>query len=134
MIVTGGLGFIGSHLAEQLVKDNDVAIIDNQSTGKLENVSHLSSDNLTIIEGDVRTLNLGAIFEEYEYVFHQAALPSVPRSVKDPLASHDAQANITGTLRVLIAARNADIKRWYHFLVVGVRRHRCTAQARGYAL
>jgi len=109
VIVTGGLGFIGSHLVEKLVEDNDVAIIDNQSTGKLENVSHLISDNLKIIKGDIRTLNLAAIFEEYEYVFHQAALPSVPRSVKDPLASHE--ANITGTLRALIAAKDADIRK-----------------------
>ncbi len=109
VIVTGGLGFIGSHLVEKLVEDNDVAIIDNQSTGKLENVSHLISDNLKIIEGDIQTLNLTAIFEDYEYVFHQAALPSVPRSVKDPLASHE--ANITGTLRVLIAARDTGIQK-----------------------
>jgi UDP-glucose 4-epimerase len=109
VIVTGGLGFIGSHLVEKLVEDNDVAIIDNQSTGKRENVAHLISDNLKIIEGDVRTLNLAAIFEECEYVFHQAALPSVPRSVKDPLASHE--ANITGTLRVLIAAKDAGIQK-----------------------
>jgi UDP-glucose 4-epimerase len=109
VIVTGGLGFIGSHLVEKLVEDNDVAIIDNQSTGKRENVSHLIRDNLKVIEGDLRTLNLAAIFEEYEYVFHQAALPSVPRSVKDPLASHE--ANITGTLMVLIAAKDADIQK-----------------------
>jgi UDP-glucose 4-epimerase len=69
----------------------------------------LTSDNLKIIEVDIRTLNLAAIFEDYEYVFHQAALPSVPRSVKDPLASHE--ANITGTLRVLIAAKDADIQK-----------------------
>ena len=109
VIVTGGLGFIGSHLAEKLSEDNDVAIIDNQSTGKLGNVSHLISDHLKVIEGDLRTLNLAAIFEDYEYVFHQAALPSVPRSVKDPLASHE--ANITGTLMVLIAAKDADIQK-----------------------
>jgi len=109
VIVTGGLGFIGSHLAEKLSEDNDVAIIDNQSTGKLGNVSHLISDHLKVIEGDLRTLNLAAIFEDYEYLFHQAALPSVPRSVKDPLASHE--ANITGTLMVLIAAKDADIQK-----------------------
>jgi len=109
VIVTGGLGFIGSHLAEKLSEDNDVAIIDNQSTGKRENVSHLISDHLKVIEGDLRTLNLAAIFEDYEYLFHQAALPSVPRSVKDPLASHE--ANITGTLMVLIAAKDADIQK-----------------------
>ncbi len=109
VIVTGGLGFIGSHLVDKLVEDNDVAIIDNRSTGKLKNVSHLISDNLKVIEGDIMTLNLATIFEDYEYVFHQAALPSVPRSVKDPLASHE--ANTTGTLRVLIAAKDADIRK-----------------------
>jgi len=109
VIVTGGLGFIGSHLVEKLVEDNEVVIIDNKSTGKLENVSHLTCDNLKVIEGNIRTLDLAAIFEDCEYVFHQAALPSVPRSVKDPLASHE--ANITGTLRVLIAAKDADIRK-----------------------
>src|SRR5665647_1748645 len=109
VIVTGGLGFIGSHLVEKLVEENDVTIIDNQSTGKLENVSHLIGDNLKIIEGDIRTLNLTAIFEDYEYIFHQAALPSVPRSVKDPLATHE--ANITGTLRVLIASKDVGIQK-----------------------
>jgi UDP-glucose 4-epimerase len=109
VIVTGGLGFIGSHLVEKLIEDNDVTIIDNQSTGKLENVAHLTTENLKIIEGDIRTLNLAAIFEDYEYVFHQAALPSVPRSIKDPLASHE--ANITGTLQVLIAAKDASIQK-----------------------
>jgi NAD(P)-dependent dehydrogenase (short-subunit alcohol dehydrogenase family) len=63
VIVTGGLGFIGSHLVDKLVEDNDVAIIDNRSTGKLKNVSHLISDNLKVIERDIRTLNLATIFE-----------------------------------------------------------------------
>jgi len=109
VIVTGGLGFIGSHLAERLLEDNEVAIVDNQSTGTLENVSHMTSDKLTVIEGDLRTLDLAKSFEDYDYVFHQAALPSVPRSVKDPLASHE--SNITGTLRVLIAAAHTGIKK-----------------------
>ncbi len=109
VIITGGLGFIGSHLAEKLVEDNEVAIIDNKSTGKLENVSHLIRENLKIIEGDITTLDLATIFDGYDYVFHQAALPSVPRSVKDPLASHE--ANVTGTLRVLIAAKDTAIQK-----------------------
>lgn len=109
VIVTGGLGFIGSHLTERLLEDNEVTIIDNQSTGKLENVSHLTSDKLTVIEGDLSRLDLAKSFEGYDYVFHQAALPSVPRSVKDPLASHE--SNITGTLRVLIAAVETGIKK-----------------------
>jgi UDP-glucose 4-epimerase len=109
VIVTGGLGFIGSHLVERLIKDNEVAIIDNKSTGKLENIAHLTTENLRVIEGDITTLDLATVFEGYDYVFHQAALPSVPRSVKDPLASHE--ANITGTLRVLIAAKDTDIQK-----------------------
>ena len=109
VIVTGGLGFIGSHLVERLIKDNEVTIIDNKSTGKLENIAHLTSENLRVIEGDITTLDLAMVFEGYDYVLHQAALPSVPRSVTDPLASHE--ANITGTLRVLIAAKDADIQK-----------------------
>ena len=88
VIVTGGLGFIGGHLVERLIKDNEVAIIDNKSTGKLENISHLTSENLRVIEGDITTLDLAMIFEDYDYVLHQASLQSVPRSVKDPFASH----------------------------------------------
>src|SRR5665647_665853 len=67
VIVTGGLGFIGSHLVEKLVEDNEVVIIDNKSTGKLENVSHLTCDNLKVIEGDVTILDLATIFEGYDY-------------------------------------------------------------------
>src|SRR5665647_1597154 len=109
VIVTGGLGFIGSHLVEKLVEDNEVVIIDNKSTGKLENISHLINEDLHVIEGDITTLDLATVFEGYDYVFHQAALPSVPRSVKDPFASNE--ANITGTLRVLIAAKDTDIQK-----------------------
>jgi UDP-glucose 4-epimerase len=81
VIVTGGLGFIGSHLVERLIKDNEVAIIDNKSTGTLENIAHLTTENLRVIEGDITTLDLAMIFEGYDYVLHQAALPSVLRSV-----------------------------------------------------
>lgn len=108
-IVTGGLGFIGSHLVEALLTDNEVTVVDNQATGRLENVSHLTDKGLHIIKGDIIDLPLSSIFAGYDYVFHQAALPSVPRSVKDPLASND--ANITGTLKVLIAAVKADIEK-----------------------
>jgi UDP-glucose 4-epimerase len=108
-IVTGGLGFIGSHLVENLLEHNEVTIIDNQSTGRLHNVSHLVNEGLRIIEGDIVDLDLAHIFNGCDYVFHQAALPSVPRSVKDPLASN--KANITGTLKVLIAACEVDVKK-----------------------
>jgi len=108
-IVTGGLGFIGSHLVEALVDDNDVTIIDNLSTGKLENVSGFPDARLDVIEGDVAALKLQEIFEGHDYVFHLAALPSVQRSINDPLASNE--SNATGTLKVLIAAKETGIKK-----------------------
>lgn len=109
VIVTGGLGFIGSNLVERLVKYNDVTIIDNESTGKMENIEHLKSNNLSVIKKSITDLDLAEIFSDHEYVFHLAALPSVPRSIKDPKSSND--TNITGTLNVLVAARDAGIKK-----------------------
>jgi UDP-N-acetylglucosamine/UDP-N-acetyl-alpha-D-glucosaminouronate 4-epimerase len=109
IIVTGGLGFIGSHLAEALVEDNDVAIIDNKSTGKLENIRDLADKRLRVIEGDVAALSLSEIFEGCDYVFHLAALPSVQRSIKEPLTTNE--SNATGTLKVLIAANESGVKK-----------------------
>lgn len=109
IILSGGLGFIGSNLVERLLEHNEVTIIDNQSTGKLDNIKHLESDNLNLITGDIVHLDLTEIFNDHDYVFHQAALPSVPRSIKDPKSSNE--ANITGTLNVLTAARDSGIKK-----------------------
>lgn len=109
VVVTGGLGFIGSHLVEELHTDNDVFIVDNESTGKHENIQDLGLDQISLILGDITSIDLYEIFEGADYVLHQAALPSVPRSVKDPLSSNE--ANITGTLKVLIAARDCDVKK-----------------------
>lgn len=109
IIVTGGLGFIGSNLVERLIAQNEVTIIDDRSTGKLDNVNHLKQDNLNIINGSITDLNLTEIFKDQDYVFHQAALASVPRSVKDPKASNE--ANITGTLNVLTAAKDSGVKK-----------------------
>jgi UDP-glucose 4-epimerase len=105
--VTGGLGFIGSHIVEKLSTDNEVVIIDNESTGKKENIQHINSDNMEIIINDINSINLKEIFEGVDYVFHEAALPSVPRSIKDPLSSNE--SNITGTLKVLLAARDCEV-------------------------
>ncbi|MDY0129019.1 MAG: SDR family oxidoreductase [Methanosarcina vacuolata] len=110
VVVTGGMGFIGSHLAEKLLEDNEVTIIDNESTGKIENIRHLlDHKNLTVIKGSIVDLNLTEIFKDKDYVFHLAAIPSVPRSVKDPFSSNN--SNVTGTLNVLIAAKDAGIKK-----------------------
>jgi UDP-glucose 4-epimerase len=109
VVVTGGFGFIGSHLAERLIRDNEVTVVDDSSTGRLDNVRHLLPEGLVLAEGDIATLDLAKIFEGKDYVFHLAALPSVPRSISDPMRTH--QANLTGTLNVLIAARDAGIKK-----------------------
>ena len=109
VIVTGGLGFIGSHLVEALVEKNDVTVIDNQSTGKLENIDHLDDARPEVIDGDVAALNLPEIFDGYDIVFHLAALPSVQRSIDEPLKSNE--ANATGTLKVLIAAKESGVKK-----------------------
>lgn len=109
-VVTGGAGFIGSHLVRALVDaHHDVVIIDDFSTGHRENIAEMLAD-VTLVEGSVSDLAAcvracaGAT-----YVLHQAALPSVPRSVKDPVRSHE--VNATGTLNVLIAARDAGVRR-----------------------
>ncbi len=109
VVVTGGLGFIGSSLVEELVKDNEVIIIDDLTSGKLENIDHLEKDNLTLIKGSITDLDLEKIFEGVDYVFHEAALISVPGSVLNPVTYNE--VNVSGTLKVLIAARNAGVKK-----------------------
>ena len=111
-IVTGGAGFIGSHIARELAERGyDVVILDNLSTGKRENIEPLlGRDYVNFVQGSVTDLPLlQELFTGTSYVFHQAAIPSVPRSIKDPLSSHE--ANITGTLNVLLAARDSGVKK-----------------------
>ncbi|HOX85644.1 MAG TPA: SDR family oxidoreductase [bacterium] len=109
-LVTGGAGFIGSNIVEALLqRDDRVRILDNFSTGKRENI-HNVRDRLEIIEGDIRSYHVvREAVDGVEFVLHQAALPSVPRSIKDPLTSNE--VNVTGTLNILNAAREARIKR-----------------------
>jgi UDP-glucose 4-epimerase len=110
VVITGGMGFIGSHIAEKLLEHNQVTIIDNERTGKIENIKHLLySKDFYLLKESIVDIDLTEVFKEKDYVFHLAALPSVPRSVKDPYSSNE--ANITGTLKVLIAARDTGIKK-----------------------
>lgn len=111
-IVTGGAGFIGSHLAEELAgRGYEVVILDDLSTGRMGNIEQLlKRDNVRFVSGSVTNLSLlQGLFQNVDYVFHQAAIPSVPRSIKNPQASHE--ANITGTLNVLLAARDCNVKK-----------------------
>ena len=111
VVITGGAGFIGSHIAEELAEENEVLIIDNLSTGKKENIKHLI-DNEKIIfkKGDIRDLNfLKKEFENVDYVFHQAAVVSVPFSVENPSITNE--VNVAGTLNVLTAAKENDVKK-----------------------
>ncbi len=111
-IVTGGAGFIGSHLTEHLLNQGHIVrVVDNFSTGKRENLAHLiDNPNLTVYEMSVTDKEaLDEAFKGADYVFHEAALASVPMSVEDPLRSHEHCA--TGTLKVLLAARDAGVKR-----------------------
>ncbi len=109
-LVTGGAGFIGSHVSEALVHRGDrVRVVDNLATGTRANLAHLG-DAVEFIEGDLAELGVARrAVEGCEFVLHQAAIPSVPRSVKDPIASN--RANIDATLNVLVAARDAGVRR-----------------------
>jgi UDP-glucose 4-epimerase len=111
-VVTGGAGFIGSHIVEALAeRGNRVIVIDNLNTGKMSNLEPLlGNKNIEFVNASIMRLPLlRQLFSGADYVFHQAAIPSVPRSVKNPRATHD--VNITGTLNVLLAARDSGIKK-----------------------
>jgi len=109
-VVTGGAGFIGSHIVEQLVRRGEaVRVLDNFSTGQRENLASFL-ERIDLVEGDLRDLpTVRRAVDGAEYVLHQGALPSVPRSVADPLTSN--ASNVAGTLHVLVAARDAQVRR-----------------------
>ena len=112
VLVTGGAGFIGSNLTEALLKQgHSVRVLDNFSTGKRENlVFDEGYSTLEIIEGDITEYQIcQSAMKAVEFVFHQAALPSVHQSVEDPLTSN--RVNVEGTLNILLAARDAGVKR-----------------------
>jgi len=109
-LITGGAGFIGSHLADALIaKGRNVRILDNFSSGKRENLEHVL-DRIELVEGDLRDADaVRQAVEGVDVIFHQAAVASVPRSISDPTTTFD--ANVTGTLNLLLAARDAGARR-----------------------
>ena len=112
VIVTGGAGFIGSHLSETLAESgNNVIIIDDLSTGKKQRIDRLiERENIQFVCGSINDLILlGEIFKGVKVVFHLAAIPSVPRSIDDPISSH--QVNATGTLNVLLASKDNEVEK-----------------------
>ena len=112
ILVTGGAGFIGSNLTEALLREgHSVRVLDNFSTGKKENLAFEKKyPGFEIIEGDIVEQKVcRAAMEAVDYVFHEAALPSVQQSVEDPLTSN--RVNVEGTLNILVAAKNAGVKR-----------------------
>lgn len=109
-LVTGGAGFIGSHIAARLVEDgHEVRVLDNFSTGDRANLAVLDG-SFELVEGDMQSYERAHnAVQGCEVVFHQAALPSVPRSIQDPLTSNS--ANVVGTLNLLLAARDSEVRR-----------------------
>jgi len=108
IIITGGGGFIGSNLAKALKEDNEVFVVDNFATGRRENLKGV--EDITLIEGSITDKELMLnIMQDADYVFHEGALPSVPRSVQDPVTSN--HVNIDGTLNVLVAARDSNVEK-----------------------
>lgn len=115
ILVTGGAGFIGSHLIDKLLQlGAKVRCLDNFSTGKFENIQDFESNpNFQLIEGDIRNYDICLeATQGCDWVSHQAALGSVPRSIKDPLTTH--AVNITGFLNIIEAARIAEIKNFVY--------------------
>jgi UDP-N-acetylglucosamine/UDP-N-acetylgalactosamine 4-epimerase len=109
-LVTGGAGFIGSHLVEELLhRGQKVRVLDNFSTGKRENL-HGLMDQIELIEGDIRSYHIvREAVQGIDFVLHQGALPSVPRSINDPITTNE--VNVGGTLNVLDASKDAGVKR-----------------------
>jgi nucleoside-diphosphate-sugar epimerase len=111
-LITGGAGFIGSNIVEELLKRGEqVCVLDNFSTGRRPNLNeYINHPNLEIIEGDLRSFHIvRQAAKGVDYILHQGALPSVPRSINDPITSND--VNILGTLNILEAAKEFGVKR-----------------------
>src|SRR5882724_7770492 len=112
ILVTGAAGFIGSHLSNAILNEgHDLRIVDNLSTGRRQNLINLS--RAEFIEGDISDDAIAArVVQEIDVVFHEAAIPSVARSLAEPMATH--KANVDGTMTMLLAARDAGVRRFIY--------------------
>ena len=115
VLVTGGAGFIGSHVVDRLLtEDLDVVVLDNLQEGREENLNdHLGEDNFRFVHGDIRDVNLVRdLVKDVDIVIHHAALVSVPKSIENPVLTDD--VNVRGTLNLLKASTDSDVKRFIH--------------------
>lgn len=109
ILITGGLGFIGSHISNKLMNKNEITIIDNLSTGKLSYLENPQNENLKLIKKPLNDLDLVTILKDIDYVFHLAAMVSVPLSVKNPITCN--MENVTTTVNLLDACVKNDVKK-----------------------
>ena len=114
ILITAGAGFIGSNLCDYFIENNTIICLDNFSTGHKKNIQHLLvKENFTLMEGDIRNFETcKEATKNVDYVLHQAALGSVPRSIIDPITTND--VNVSGFLNVLVAAKEANVKRFIY--------------------
>ncbi|MBR4448254.1 NAD-dependent epimerase/dehydratase family protein [Methanobrevibacter sp.] len=109
ILITGGAGFIGSHIVDELINDNEITIIDNLTTGSIKNLKYPEHDNLNFIEGDIREINFDELTPRTDYIFHLAAMASVPLSVEKPKECND--VNVNSTVRLLKSAVDNDVEK-----------------------
>ena len=109
ILITGGLGFIGSHIANELMANNEVIIVDNLSTGNIKNLNNYNSENCKIIEEDICNANFDDLTRDVDYIFHLAAMVSVPMSVENPIECD--RINVNATVRLLDSAARNDVKK-----------------------
>lgn len=109
ILITGGLGFIGSHITNKLIENNKILVVDNLSTGKLNYLNDPRHENLTLIKKDLNSLDLNATLHDIDCVFHLAAMVSVPLSVKNPIICN--MENVTTTVNLLNACVNNNIEK-----------------------